>query len=528
MRRSRIIAIIAAVLLMPACSSGPETGPEAGAELLAAAAEAMGGWEALEAVQRQEVTTSGNDWDPVQAPAPGEELMINDFEQTTLIDYSNGSMRVDFAGERSYPAPGPVAFTEVINGDAGAVVMTTPTGETTASRMQASRRVTRLRDLRRSPRQVLLSARDAGDVTRAEDRTIDGRTYEVLQYTDEGSAVELLIDPATSLPSRVSYLETDPLYGDVRNDLAFDDWRDATVLAEGGETLTIQFPYDQRLLWDGQRMREETVQNVVLNGAPDSEAVAIPAEVTAVPDPGEPVVSQWTLRRAVMGTGTAGYAESGQTAVLTEVAPGVFHATGGSHHSMVVEMADHLIVVEAPLFEERSEAVIAAARERFPDKPIRYAVVTHFHMDHSGGIRTYAAAGATVVGHESIVPFLNGVLTRPSTVRPDALAEASGGSTSVEGVPDTREFTDGTRTLQLLHVPSGHAEGMLIAYLPQERIAFVSDLYSPPAPVPADNANARAFYQAVVEAGLDVDQVLGGHGTGPGPFAALASVMGGS
>jgi glyoxylase-like metal-dependent hydrolase (beta-lactamase superfamily II) len=236
-------------------------------------------------------------------------------------------------------------------------------------------------------------------------------------------------------------------------------------------------------------------------------------------------VSQWTLRRAVMGVGAGGYAEPGQTAELVEVAPGVFHAVGSSHHSMVVEMADHLVVVEAPLYEERSLAVIGAIEERFPDKPIRYAVVTHFHMDHSGGVRAYAARGATVIAHESIVPFLESVLARPSTVRPDSLAQATDLTPTVEGMGEMRELTDGARTIQLRLVPNEHATGMVIAYLPEERIAFVSDLYSPPAPVAADNANARAFYQAVAEANLQVDQVLGGHGTGPGPFRALETVM---
>jgi glyoxylase-like metal-dependent hydrolase (beta-lactamase superfamily II) len=218
----------------------------------------------------------------------------------------------------------------------------------------------------------------------------------------------------------------------------------------------------------------------------------------------------------VMGVGTGGFGEP-QSVQLDEIVPGVLHATGTSHHSMVVEMEDHITVVEAPLFEERSLAVIEAIEEVFPDKPIRYVVVTHFHVDHSGGIRAYAAKGATVVAHESIVDFLTGVLERPSTLEPDSLAREAGVTPTVEGLSDILDLTDGTRTVQIRHVPNEHASGMVIAYLPNEEIAFVSDLYSPPAPIVDTNVNAMAFYNAISDAGLVVSQVLGGHG-GIGPL----------
>ena len=89
---------------------------------------------------------------------------------------------------------------------------------------------------------------------------------------------------------------------------------------------------------------------------------------------------------------------------------------------------------------------------------------------------------------------------------------------AVEGVSDSMELTDGTRTVQVLHLPNDHAAGMVIAYLPNEEIVFVSDLYSPPGPIESDDANAMAFYDAITEAGLSVRQVVGGHGTvGPLP-----------
>ena len=87
--------------------------------------------------------------------------------------------------------------------------------------------------------------------------------------------------------------------------------------------------------------------------------------------------------------------------VQTEkVADGVFYLKGGTHHSVAVEFADHVVVIEAPLNEQRSLAVIAEVKKLIPNKPIKYLVNTHHHFDHSGGLRTYIDEGATIVTHE--------------------------------------------------------------------------------------------------------------------------------
>src|SRR5207247_580308 len=68
-----------------------------------------------------------------------------------------------------------------------------------------------------------------------------------------------------------------------------------------------------------------------------------------------------------------------------------------SHNSLVVEFADHVVVIEGPLSEARSDYVIAETHRLVPNKPIRYLVNTHQHFDHSGGVRTFAAEGATII-----------------------------------------------------------------------------------------------------------------------------------
>ncbi len=84
---------------------------------------------------------------------------------------------------------------------------------------------------------------------------------------------------------------------------------------------------------------------------------------------------------------------------------GIWHIGGGSHHSVLIEMKDYLIVVEAPQGDPRSMAVIAEAKKLVPNKPIKYLVNTHHHFDHSSGLRAYAAEGITIVTHELNRPY---------------------------------------------------------------------------------------------------------------------------
>ena len=70
---------------------------------------------------------------------------------------------------------------------------------------------------------------------------------------------------------------------------------------------------------------------------------------------------------------------------------------GGTANNLIVAMKDHLVIFDAPYGEQQSRWVIDAAKAKYPGKPIKYLVLTHHHMDHTGGMRTYVAEGATVV-----------------------------------------------------------------------------------------------------------------------------------
>ena len=183
--------------------------------------------------------------------------------------------------------------------------------------------------------------------------------------------------------------------------------------------------------------------------------------------------------------------------------------------SIVVEFRDHIMVIDAPATEARSIAVIDAVKKIIPGKPIRYIVNTHLHFDHSGGLRTYAAEGATVITHRDNIPYYEQAWANPRTISPDRLSK-SGRKPVFEGVVGNRMFTDGSRDLYIYHYAGNmHNAGMLMIYLPKEKILIEADSWSPPAnpnaPLNAV-ANLVHWYEAVQRLNLDVEQIIPSHG----------------
>jgi glyoxylase-like metal-dependent hydrolase (beta-lactamase superfamily II) len=219
-----------------------------------------------------------------------------------------------------------------------------------------------------------------------------------------------------------------------------------------------------------------------------------------------------------------------------KLADGVWLLGGGTHNSMLVEFRDFVAVVEAPVNEARSLAVIAEVNRLVPDKPIRYVVNTHHHFDHAGGLRTYLSQGTTVVTHESNKDYYLDILFHPSawTLQPDRLSiyspmyMISRRPAPIDTVGTKYVVSDGARMMEILHVqdmayelgdPSyrqgNHGADMLMAYLPKEKILLNADLYSPPAQgaqptVPT--AGMRTLYHNMLKLKLDVEQQVPIHG----------------
>jgi glyoxylase-like metal-dependent hydrolase (beta-lactamase superfamily II) len=163
----------------------------------------------------------------------------------------------------------------------------------------------------------------------------------------------------------------------------------------------------------------------------------------------------------------------------TKIADGVWYLTGGTHHSVLAEFKEYVVMIEAPLNEERSNALISEAHRLAPGKPIQYVVNTHNHFDHLGGVRTFVAEGAIVIAPAPDVAYYQKVFRLPHTLKADKLSQSIK-QPNIEGVQTKRVLTDGTQTVELYVIPiKGHSDAMIVAYLPRDKILVEADAYVP-------------------------------------------------
>jgi glyoxylase-like metal-dependent hydrolase (beta-lactamase superfamily II) len=392
--------------------------------------------------------------------------------------------------------------------------------------MSSLRLATAQRELRRASPLLLLDVlKNPGRVAPAADVTVGGVAYPAVEYrATDTQAFTVLFDRATTLPARIRTLDYDNVQGDVTYDLVLGDWR----TFDGVRVAT-----SRKYELNGRTVADATITAAKMNADFASDRLVIPEAFragAARPATGT-VPYQWIIRRQFIGiyldSENPSFDARATTGLrLVELAPGVLHVVGGTHHSLIVAMKDHVIVFDAPVSDWQSTWVIAAAQNKFPGKKVKYLVLTHHHMDHAGGLRAYAAEGATLVVGKGTAAHYRRVLAAPFTRNPDLPARDLSGTPIIE-VADKHVLTDGQREVHAYVLENnGHADGLLIGFIPDARLGFVSDIWSPGGPLPEKlTPPLAALVAGVKKAGIGPARFAGGHG-GTADYAPLAALEG--
>jgi glyoxylase-like metal-dependent hydrolase (beta-lactamase superfamily II) len=279
-----------------------------------------------------------------------------------------------------------------------------------------------------------------------------------------------------NLVERIETWIANPVLGDIKIEAVFSDYKDF-----GG----VAFPMHIVQRSAGYPVLDLKVTDVTTN-------VAVALEVP-------PAIKQAAQPAAL---------------IPEKISDGLWIVPGGAK-SVVIEFRDHVVIVEAPETEARSLAVIDAVHKTIPGKQIRYVINTHTHFDHAGGLRTYAADGATIVTQAGNIPYYQQIWSNPRTIEPDRLAK-SGRVPAFEGIIGSRTFRDETREMVVYPYQGNmHNPGMLMLFLPKERLLIEADSWTPPGnpnEPPAGLINLVQFLGVVDRLSLDVQQVLPIHG----------------
>jgi flavorubredoxin len=229
------------------------------------------------------------------------------------------------------------------------------------------------------------------------------------------------------------------------------------------------------------------------------------------------------------GPGGPGRGPAPALTVTTEkLGDGLWKLTtgAGSYDSIIVEFKDHVMMLEAGQSEARALAYVAEIKKLVPNKPIRYVMNTHPHSDHTGGLPVLVAEGATIITQKNNVAFLGKALNTPRTLMTDTLAK-NPKKAKIEAVDEKKVYSDGTRTVELYHVaPVPHSNGLMIAYIPKEKILFQGDFTVTPGE-PA-NDHVKALGPIVLDKlKLDFDRYIPVHAAaGPQTKADFLKALG--
>jgi glyoxylase-like metal-dependent hydrolase (beta-lactamase superfamily II) len=469
---------LALAALLASCASTSESA----GELTARASKAMG----ADNLTTLRYSGDGTGYTFGQAYVPeGAWPRIALHSVTRSIDYANGAMRDEIVLSRAepqggggYPLSGQQRNDQFISGEIA--WNQSPTAATPGPRFVTDR----VHQLWITPHGALKAAQRNGATVRAGDGGARG-----LAFTQPGRFSATVWIGADGFVSQVDSTFADPVLGDTRAVTTYSEYRDVSG---------VRFPMRVRQSIAGHPVLDLAVREVQPNAA-----VAL-----AVPD---------TAR------------DQGERVTADKVADGVWMIGGGTHNSVAIELPDHFVLVETPLNDARTQAVIDRVKQLAPGKPIRYAINSHQHFDHAGGVRTAVAEGATIVTQAASVPYFERIMAQANTIRADRMAQ-SGKRPSFTAVRERLDLGDATQPIQIHRIAgSVHADAFLMVYLPKDKLLIEADAYTPgppnsPPPAVA-NANNLNLIANIERLNLAVDRILPLHGRVV-PLAELYAAVG--
>jgi glyoxylase-like metal-dependent hydrolase (beta-lactamase superfamily II) len=482
-RATTVAACLGLAVLAGSLDAGSPAGSyQEARKVLDAGIQAMGGLDALRDIRDVWREGTGTTYAQGQSLLPDGPLVARTIDTRSFQDFAGNQN----ASLTTTTGPGivPSKLATVAKDNGFTYNMVTKVLTPMAAGAVANSRA----NMRRDPSVLLLTANERAETLRSlgED-DIGGRRHKLVTFsTADGAQVGLAFDATTGLLSRIQTLGDNPILGDALTETVLDDYREVSF-----GNRRAKLPHTATTIVAGETTQELKYGKITVNAGTPSGLLDAPAGAETIPA-----------------------APPGAGATVTKVGENVYFAGGGSHHSLFVVFKDHVVVVEAPLNEQRSLAVLAKVAETAPGKPVKYVVPTHYHSDHTGGLRTYIAKGVTVLTTPGNKGFVERLARATRTIRPDLLAREPKAPV-IETFTGKKVLSDGVQTLELVDIgPNPHVTEAVVAYLPKQKAVFEADLFTIPAqgPYPPPGPGLVDFADKIEKRGLVVETILPGHG----------------
>ena len=457
---------------------------------------AHGGLEALRAIKDFTLKEKGKVYARYQSPAADGPFVAGISEETLIVDTERGfvydDLRTANAGFNNWNKT-VIRGTEGQNFDMWSKTAT-PIVNASVNNFRPQ--------MRRLPPFVLLEAMDRAATLRwLGEEEIGGRKQKVISVIrPDNQQLSLSFDAQTNLLTKYGYLYADPFTGDSEIAQTYSNYRAVGKL---------KLPGARVLYNSGGAIQEVEYADLQINTKPSDSVFQGPDgfEKLAAPPAAPPPPAVSKIAEDVY--------------ILEGLA-------GGTHNVMFVAFNDYVLVVEAPeqiLYASNSVQALTKIKETAPGKPIKYLVLTHHHSDHAGGFREYVAEGATIVTTAGNKSFLEKATTLQSTLLPKLALQ---NKLKIEVVENKkRVFQDDKHVVELYDIgPNPHANEMLVAYLPKQKILFQADMLNaaPNGSIPIAQDTTVSFSEKLQQLGLQVDKIYGVHGRAATPEELRTSI----
>lgn len=166
---------------------------------------------------------------------------------------------------------------------------------------------------------------------------------------------------------------------------------------------------------------------------------------------------------------------------ITKIAGEIYRFRNNNHFSVFAVTPAGIIATD-PINAGAATWLKDELKKRWPDRAIKFLVLSHDHADHSSGGEVWADT-ATVVAHENAKAVIIG------EKRPTAVPQVT--------FSDSATIELGGTVVELHYVGRNHSNNSLVMRFPKEKVAFAVDF------IPVNAVSFRDFPDAYIDEWID-------------------------